>query len=322
FKLVPDARIGIAHGQMEGEKLENVMLRFIDGEFDVLVSTNIVESGLDIPNANTIIINNAHMFGLSDLHQMRGRVGRSNKKAYCYLLSSAQVLLSSDARKRLGTLEDFSELGDGFKVAMRDLDIRGAGNLLGAEQSGFITDLGFETYHQILDEAVQELKETEFKELFQGQNDFRPLLQECSIETDASVIIPEKYVSNVSERLSLYTELDKLNNEEELTAFVKGIVDRFGPLPEEFKELVDTVRLRWLAEKAGFIRVSLKNSTIRCYANAQNDAFFSAPSFQNILKYVQANSKKSRLKELKDQLMFIIDEIKNIKEAINILQQL
>lgn len=322
FKLVPDARVGIAHGQMDGEKLENVMLKFIDGDFDVLVSTNIVESGLDIPNANTIIINNAHMFGLSDLHQMRGRVGRSNKKAYCYLVSSAQVLLSNDARKRLATLEDFSELGDGFKVAMRDLDIRGAGNLLGAEQSGFITDLGFETYHQILDEAVQELKETEFKELFENQGNTKIHHQDCVIETDASLIIPEKYVSNISERLALYTELDKLESDEQLQKFITSIVDRFGPLPEEFKELILTVRLRWLAEQIGFTKVSLKAGIIRCYANAQNDAFFTAPTFQNILKYVQAHAKKSRLKELKEQLMFIIDEIKNIKEAISILEEL
>lgn len=323
FKLVPDARIGIAHGQMDGEKLENVMLKFIDGEYDVLISTNIVESGLDIPNANTIIINNAQNFGLSDLHQMRGRVGRSNKKAYCYLIAPAQVLLSGDARKRLSTLEDFSELGDGFKVAMRDLDIRGAGNLLGAEQSGFITDLGFETYHQILDEAVQELKETEFKELFENQNSgFKPHLQDCVIETDASLIIPERYVNNISERLALYTELDKLDTDEQLQKFISSIVDRFGPVPEEFKELIATVRLRWMAEKIGFIKVSLKNGTIRCYANAQNDSFFAAPSFQNILKYVQEHPKKSRLKELKDQLMFIVDEIINIKEAISILQQL
>ncbi len=323
FKLVPDARIGIAHGQMDGEKLENVMLKFIDGEYDVLISTNIVESGLDIPNANTIIINNAQNFGLSDLHQMRGRVGRSNKKAYCYLIAPAQVLLSGDARKRLSTLEDFSELGDGFKVAMRDLDIRGAGNLLGAEQSGFITDLGFETYHQILDEAVQELKETEFKELFENQSSgFKPNLQDCVIETDASLIIPERYVNNISERLALYTELDKLNNGEQLQKFINSIIDRFGPVPEEFKELIETVRLRWMAEKIGFMKISLKNGTIRCYVNAQNDSFFTSPSFQNILKYVQEHPKKSRLKELKDQLMFIVDEIINIKEAISILQQL
>src|SRR5438105_1158252 len=202
FKLVPDSRIGIAHGQMEGDKLEKVMVKFIEGEYDVLVSTNIIESGLDIPNANTIIIHNAHLFGLSDLHQMRGRVGRSNKKAFCYLLTPPSSVLSSDSRKRLAALEEFSELGDGFKVAMRDLDIRGAGNLLGAEQSGFITDLGFDTYHKILDDAIQELKETEFKDLFAEElsEKAKLIVPDCVIETDLEILIPDDYINNATER--------------------------------------------------------------------------------------------------------------------------
>ncbi|WP_410780082.1 helicase-related protein [Hymenobacter sp. 5516J-16] len=238
LRLVPDARVTYVHGQMEGDLLEKRMMKFVDGDFDVLVSTTLIESGLDIANANTIIINRAHMHGLSDLHQMRGRVGRSNKKAYCYLLTPPVAGLPSDARKRLSTLEEFSDLGAGFNVAMRDLDIRGAGNLLGGEQSGFINDLGFETYHQILDEAVQELKETEFRDLFLGDPTQRlqeaagtSAPKECNIETDLQVLIPDRYVSNVSERLQLYSKLDRAKNAEELRKVLTSMVDRFGPLP-------------------------------------------------------------------------------------------
>ncbi len=224
LKLVPDAKVTYAHGQMDGEQLEKRMMKFVEGEYDVLVSTNIIESGLDIPNANTIIINRAHMFGLSDLHQMRGRVGRSNKKAYCYLLTPPVSGLPSDARKRLSTLEEFSDLGDGFKVAMRDLDIRGAGNLLGGEQSGFINDLGFEMYHQILDDAVKELKETEFRDLFLKDagklNEFLDVrYANATIETDMEILIPDTYVSNISERLNLYSKLDSVKDLKSLEKF-------------------------------------------------------------------------------------------------------
>jgi transcription-repair coupling factor (superfamily II helicase) len=248
FRLVPDARIGIAHGQMEGDKLEKVMMRFIEGEYDVLVSTNIIESGLDIPNANTIIIHQAHMFGLSDLHQMRGRVGRSNKKAFCYLLTPPASLLSSDSRKRLAALEEFSELGDGFKVAMRDLDIRGAGNLLGAEQSGFITDLGFDTYHKILDDAIQELKEDEFKDLFAEElsEKAKLLVPDCIIETDLEILIPDNYVSSTRERLQLYATLDNIKDESGLSEFIASLKDRFGALPPSVEELIHTARARWV----------------------------------------------------------------------------
>ncbi|MBY0436540.1 MAG: transcription-repair coupling factor, partial [Cyclobacteriaceae bacterium] len=247
YKLVPDSRIGIAHGQMEGDKLEKVMVRFIEGEYDVLVSTNIIESGLDIPNANTIIINQAHMFGLSDLHQMRGRVGRSNKKAFCYLLTPPASVLTSDSRKRLAALEEFSDLGDGFKVAMRDLDIRGAGNLLGAEQSGFINDLGFDTYHKILDDAIQELKENEFKELFAEELSEKAKLfvQDCVIETDLEILIPDYYVTSTSERLQLYSTLDNIKDETSLTQFTNSLKDRFGEVPPSVVQLIDTVKLRW-----------------------------------------------------------------------------
>ncbi len=320
FKMVPDARIGIAHGQMDGERLENAMMKFIEGEYDVLVATNIIESGLDIPNANTIIINNAHMFGLSDLHQMRGRVGRSNKKAYCYLITPAPTLLSTDARKRLATLEEFSELGDGFKVAMRDLDIRGAGNLLGGEQSGFITDLGFETYHQILDEAIQELKETDFKELFKNDLNLKSLLVDCVIETDLSILIPELYVSNITERLSLYSELDNIKDQDALQKFIASIKDRFGPYPSEVRDLIETVKLRWAAETLGFEKLSLKSQTLRCYLDAKNENYFKSEVFGKIIAFVNLNGKSSKLKEMKDKLLVIFEEVKNIQQAIEILQ--
>lgn len=325
LRLVPDARVGVAHGQMEGSVLEKNMLRFIEGEYDVLVSTNIIESGLDIPNANTIIINQAHMFGLSDLHQMRGRVGRSNKKAFCYLLTPPTIGLSSDARKRLSTLEEFSDLGYGFKVAMRDLDIRGAGNLLGAEQSGFISDLGFDMYHKILDEAVQELKETEFKDLFVKElsETTKVLVQDCNVETDLEVLIPDEYVSNISERLSLYAKLDNLKEEEKLQKFKNGLVDRFGPLPDSVEELIETVRLRWMAEELGFEKVSLKNEKMKCYfVSSDNEEYFKSDTFGKILGYVQQNPKRCRLKELKNKLLLVVDEVLTVTESKNILSKI
>lgn len=325
MRLVPDSRVGIAHGQMEGSVLEKSMMKFIEGEYDVLVSTNIIESGLDIPNANTIIINSAHMFGLSDLHQMRGRVGRSNKKAFCYLLTPPTIGLSSDARKRLSTLEEFSDLGDGFKVAMRDLDIRGAGNLLGAEQSGFISDLGFDMYHKILDEAVQELKETEFKDLFVKElsETSKVLVQDCNVETDLEVIIPDDYVGNISERLSLYAKLDNLKDEEKLEKFKASMVDRFGPMPDSVKELIETVRLRWMAEKLGFEKVSLKSEKMKCYfVTSDNEEYFKSEVFGGILAYVQTHPKTCRLKELKNKLILIVDEVLSVTEAKATISQL
>ncbi len=325
LKLVPDARIGIAHGQMDGKKLEKVMMKFIEGEYDVLISTNIIESGLDIPNANTIIINRAHMFGLSDLHQMRGRVGRSNKKAFCYLLTPPTIGLSSDARKRLSTLEEFSDLGDGFKVAMRDLDIRGAGNLLGGEQSGFISDLGFDMYHKILDEAVQELKENEFAALFENEvkQSFKTLVQDCNIETDLELLIPETYISNISERLSLYSTLDNIKDEEGLKAFTEGLADRFGSLPDPVKDLVQTVRLRWKAEKLGFEKLTIKNETMRCYfVGSDNERYYKSEVFGNILQFVQQQNKKCKMKEQKNRLMLIVEDVAGIEEAIAFLNEM
>ncbi|MBT1685322.1 transcription-repair coupling factor [Dawidia soli] len=321
YKLVPDARIGIGHGQMEGDKLEKVMARFIDGEYDVLVSTNIIESGLDIPNANTIMINQAHMFGLSDLHQMRGRVGRSNKKAYCYLLTPPASLLTADSRKRLGALEEFSELGDGFKVAMRDLDIRGAGNLLGGEQTGFITDLGFDTYHKILDDAIQELKETDFRDLFASDlaEKAKLIVQDCVIETDLEILIPETYVASTTERLQLYSRLDNIKNEDELAKFSNEVRDRFGPLPASVEELVNTVRLRWLGEKLGFEKLSLKSEKLRAYFISTNDTYFSSDIFGQVLSFVQKNSKQCKMKDSGGKAMLIVDAIKTVDAAIDLL---
>jgi len=323
LRLVPDAKIGIGHGQMEGPKLEKVMMKFIEGEYDVLVSTNIIESGLDIPNANTIIINRAHMFGLSDLHQMRGRVGRSNKKAYCYLLTPPTSTLSSDARKRLSTLEEFTDLGDGFKVAMRDLDIRGAGNLLGSEQSGFISDLGFDMYHKILDEAVQELKENEFKELFQKEMATKVVVPDCVIETDLQILIPEQYISNVSERLSLYSKLDNIKDKDALDRFKSALIDRFGPLPLEVEELIETVKLRWKAEEIGFEKLTLKNETLKGYfVSGENEAYFKSEKFGHILTYLQKHPKTGALKEVKNKLLITFQNVKSIRQAIHILESL
>ena len=319
LRLVPDAQVGVAHGQMDGNRLEKVMMRFIEGEYDVLVSTNIIESGLDIPNANTIIINHAHMFGLSDLHQMRGRVGRSNKKAFCYLLSQPISVLTSEARKRLSALEEFSELGDGFKVAMRDLDIRGAGNLLGKEQSGFISDLGFDMYHKILDETIQELKETEFKDLFEQDlsQKVKSLVQDCNIETDLELIIPEDYVTNISERLSLYSNLDNINDEEELAKFTQSLTDRFGPIPESTLELIKTVRLRWMALKLGFEKLSLKNDQLRCFLpSSEIEAYYKSDIFGNLMSYIQLHPKVFQLVEKKGRLILLSGTTQSVDEAL------
>jgi transcription-repair coupling factor (superfamily II helicase) len=338
LRLVPNARITFAHGQMEGEQLEKRMMKFVEGEYDVLVSTNIIESGLDIPNANTIIINRAHLTGLSDLHQMRGRVGRSNRKAYCYLLTPPVANLPADARKRLNTLEEFSDLGAGFNVAMRDLDIRGAGNLLGGEQSGFINDLGYEAYHQVLDEAVQELKETEFKDLFLGEGaggTSQQRLQHAAgalnsgpkdtqIETDLPVLIPDTYVNNVSERLQLYAKLDRAQRPDELAKLVASMTDRFGPLPEQVQVLVDVVKLRWQAGKLGFEKVTLKRDTLRAYlpAGAGHEAYFQGEQFGRILNFVQTHPRSARMKDQKDKLQITIDGIQGVKRAQELLIEL
>ena len=325
LKLVPDARVIGAHGQMDGDKLEKIMVDFIHHQYDVLVSTNIIESGLDIPNANTILINRAHMFGLSDLHQMRGRVGRSNKKAFCFLLTSPLSGLTAEARKRLQTLEEFSDLGDGFKVAMKDLDIRGAGNLLGAEQSGFITDLVFEMYHKILDEAVQELKETEFAALFEEdlKEKVAVLVQDCTIETDLELLIPEGYVSNISERLGLYSKLDGLEKEEDLIQFGQMLQDRFGPHPQAVQDLMETVRLRWQAEELGIEKLVLKASQMKCYLlPSSKESYYTSAIFGNVMKFVQQHSKTCKIKEHKNRLSLSIDQVLHIQKAQHLLKEM
>ena len=318
LRLVPDAKIGVAHGQMEGDKLEKIMMDFIEGNYDVLVATNIIESGLDIPNANTIFIINANHFGLSDLHQMRGRVGRSNKKAFCYLVTPSLSALTSDARKRLSALEEFSDLGDGIKVAMRDLDIRGAGNLLGAEQSGFINDLGYDMYHKILDEAVQELKENEFKALFETDlSEIAEALKvDCQIETDLRVLIPEDYVSSISERLGLYTRLDEIDDEPSLTEFITEMEDRFGKMPLEVQDMIDLVRCRWKAQVLRVEKITLKSNILKLY-------FVSKEIPQEIvLKVIQfVNSKKGQcqLREKSGKMILQVDRISTIPELNTIL---
>jgi transcription-repair coupling factor (superfamily II helicase) len=325
MKLVPDAKISVAHGQMDGKNLERVMMKFIEGLSDILVSTNIIESGLDIPNANTIIINHAHMFGLSDLHQMRGRVGRSNKKAFCYLLSPPSIGLTSEARKRLKTLEEFSHLGDGFKVAMRDLDIRGAGNLLGAEQSGFINDLGFDAYHKILDEAVQELKETEFKGLFKKEVvDVEELLTaDCIIDTDFELLIPDDYITNISERLRIYNDLDNLENETKLREFINSTEDRFGPLPESVHDLIKIVRLRWNAEKLGIEKMTIKNQVLKAFLMpSDNREYYNSNVFGSILKYVQQFPRTTRIKDGKTRVILIAENIETVDKAVQFLNDI
>jgi transcription-repair coupling factor (superfamily II helicase) len=314
--LCPDLSIGIAHGQMEGHELEKHILDFIDKKYDVLVCTNIVESGVDIPNVNTIIVNNAHQFGLSDLHQLRGRVGRSNKKAFCYLLSPPMSTLPDDSRKRLQTLEQHSDLGSGFQIAMRDLDIRGAGNMLGGEQSGFMADIGFETYQKILDEAIRELKRTEFKELFKEeisrQDDF---VQDCTIDTDLEILIPDDYVESITERLSLYQRLDNSETEEELQLMAEEMKDRFGALPQPVNDLFVTVRCRKLAVELGFEKMSLKDETLRCYfINRPDSPYFESQTFQQILSFIQTGTNKAKLKQSGRLFIMIVDDIRSMEE--------
>ncbi len=319
-RFVPNVTIGVAHGQMDGERLEHVMLDFIEGVYDILLATTIIESGLDIPNVNTIIINDAHHFGLSDLHQLRGRVGRSNRKAFCYLLAPPVSLLTTEARKRLKAIEEFSDLGSGFNIAMRDLDIRGAGNILGAEQSGFISDIGFEMYHKILDEALQELKETEFKGLFQesGPKEF---VRDCQIETDLEILIPGNYISNTTERLIVYKEIDSIESEEFLSRYRERLIDRFGPIPRQAEELFDTVRLRRMARKVGFEKIVLKNERfIGYFVSNQESEYYQSGAFQAVLSFVQKNHHSCRMKETESRLSLTFRNVKTVRDAIRILK--
>lgn len=322
--LCPDLSIGFAHGQLEGNELESRILDFIEGKYDVMVCTNIVESGVDIPNVNTIIINNAHHFGLSDLHQLRGRVGRSNKKAFCYLLAPPMSSLPVDSRKRLQTLEQFSDLGSGFQIAMRDLDIRGAGNMLGGDQTGFMAEIGFDMYQKILDEAIKELKRTEFKNLFKEeisrQDDF---VTDCTIDTDLEILIPDDYVESVTERLSLYTRLDHCENEAELSAFHEELSDRFGPIPKSVEDLFTTIRCRWLAVNLGFEKITLKNNVLRCYFIGKPDSpYFESAKFRDILSYLQTGTNKARLKQVGTNFFLIVDEAENMTAVHRFLRKM
>jgi transcription-repair coupling factor (superfamily II helicase) len=297
-RLVPDAKIRVGHGQLEGRKLEQLMLDFMAGEFDILVSTTIVESGLDVPNANTIFINNANNFGLSDLHQMRGRVGRSNKKAFCYFITPDFHAMTDDARKRISALEQYTALGSGFNIAMKDLEIRGAGDLLGGEQSGFINDIGFETYQKILNEAIEELKETEFKNLFNEDINNKEFVKEVTVDTDFSIMFPDDFVNSITERLSLYTQLNSLKSEIELEVFERDLIDRFGALPLQVVDLLDSVRIKWLAITLGFEKIVLKqNKLIGYFISDQNSLFYQSDRFSKVLKYVQSNPKLCSVKE-------------------------
>ncbi len=321
-RFCPDVSVAIGHGQMDGHKLEKIMLDFINGKYDVLLATTIIESGLDIPNVNTIIINNAQNYGLSDLHQLRGRVGRTNKKAFCYLLSPPLSTLTPEASKRLRAIEEFSELGSGFNIAMRDLDIRGAGNILGGEQSGFISDIGFEMYHKILDEAIHELKKTEFKELYKEEMQ-KEYVRDCQIETDMAILITDDYITSITERLSLYKELDNIQEEVELQRFRLRLIDRFGPVPPQTEELINTIRLRWIARELGFEKIIMKNEKLTCYfISDQESEYYKSPVFTNILRFVQQNPALCRMKESKDKLSMTFMNIKSVEEALTVLKNI
>jgi transcription-repair coupling factor (superfamily II helicase) len=319
-KLCPDVRVAVAHGQMDGKILEEVMYDFMEQDYDVLIATTIIESGLDISNANTIIINNAHHFGLSDLHQMRGRVGRSNRKAFCYLLSPPMSSLPDDSRKRLQAIEQFSDLGSGLNIAMRDLDIRGAGDLLGAEQSGFISDIGFETYQKILDEAIRELKSSEFKEVFADEKNIEQLI-DCQLDTDLSIMIPDSYVSSVNERLLLYQKLGEITNEEELALFQQELADRFGTPPKDISHLLSAVRLQWKGKSCGIAKIILKQEKLIFDFGLPSDAvFYQSETFGRLISKVQNFGNRARLKQKEDSLRIVISGIDSLEDALDIFE--
>ena len=328
-RLVPDARIAVGHGQMEGKKLEHTLLRFMNGEYDILIATTIIENGLDVPNANTMFIHNAQNFGLSDLHQMRGRVGRSNKKAFCYFITPPYSAMSSDAQKRIKTIEQFSAIGSGIQIAMKDLEIRGAGDLLGGEQSGFINEMGFETYQKILQQAIEELKENEFKNMYETDSSdrIRSYVKEVQIDTDLEIYIPDDYINIVKERLALYQELSQLKTVKELQEFEAQLIDRFGVLPREAQELLESVRLKWVATELGMERLILKKGSCLCYfLSDQQSDFFQGQQFQNLLTQIQKNADRMVLKEKSTpkgpRLILSISEIKEVRSLTQLLEQL
>ena len=328
-RLVPDARVGIGHGQMEGNKLEELMLGFMNGDFDVLVATTIIESGLDVPNANTIFINNANNFGLSDLHQMRGRVGRSNKKAFCYFICPPYSVMTDDARKRIQALEQFSELGSGFNIAMKDLEIRGAGDLLGGEQSGFINEIGFETYQKIMNEAIEEFKENEFKDLYTSENDIdtKEYVKELQIDTDFELLFPDEYINNITERLNLYNELGTIKNESGLLSYENKLIDRFGPLPKEAKALLNSIRIKWIATQMGIEKIIMKQGKLIGYfIGDQQSAYYNSKQFRSVLQFVQqhGNICKMKEKETKNGLRLLVtfENVKSINKALENMEMM
>nr|WP_321405270.1 transcription-repair coupling factor [uncultured Carboxylicivirga sp.] len=326
-RILPDVKTIVAHGQMDGPSLEKIMLDFISGEYDVLIATTIIESGLDIPNANTIIINNANNFGLSELHQLRGRVGRSNKKAFCYLMAPPLSTLTQEARRRLKIIEEFSDLGSGFNIAMQDLDIRGAGDLLGGEQSGFISDIGYETYQRILNEALLELKETEYQDLYKEEQEKdlenAEFVKDCIVETDSELRLPESYIENIAERMQLYRDLDNIEEEDELKAFENNLIDRFGPIPESGQGLFEIVRIRKTAKKLGIEKIMLKNNLLYLYfVSNQESIFFQSQVFSKILLWLQNNPRKATMKEGKSKLYLMMKDVNSIEEAREIINQM
>ena len=325
-KLVPDCRVAIGHGQMKPEELEKIIMGFINYDYDLLLSTTIVENGIDISNANTIIVNDAHRFGLSDLHQMRGRVGRSNKKAFCYLIAPSKACLTPESRRRLEALETFSDLGSGFNLAMQDLDIRGAGNLLGSEQSGFMEDLGYETYQKILSQAVTELKNEEFNDLYQQEMDEGKLLtgddfvDDCAVESDLETYFPDTYVPGSSERMLLYRELDHLQSEEEVAEFRKRMIDRFGPVPREADELMCVVGLRRLGKSLGCEKIMLKQGTMQLqFVSNVNSPFYRSEMFSRVLAYATTHIQDCALKEKNNKRYLRIRDMKSVEQAKNLL---
>ena len=328
-RLVPGARVGIGHGQMDGKKLEELMLAFMNGDFDVLVATTIIESGLDVPNANTIFINNANNFGLSDLHQMRGRVGRSNKKAFCYFICPPYSAMTDEARKRIQALEQFSELGSGFNIAMKDLEIRGAGDLLGGEQSGFINEIGFETYQKIMNEAIEELKENEFKELYPEDENApaKPFVKDIQIDTDFELLFPDEYINNISERLNLYNELSLIKDEDALLAFEIKLVDRFGPLPKQALSLMSSIKIKWIATKFGIEKLVMKQGKMIAYfVSDHKSAYYQSNEFTKIIDFYTKNPKLARLKEKETpkglKLLLTFDNVKSVRRALELMEML
>ncbi|AOZ99001.1 transcription-repair coupling factor [Flavobacterium commune] len=328
-RLVPNAKVGIGHGQMDGKKLEELMLAFMNGEFDVLVATTIIESGLDVPNANTIFINNANNFGLSDLHQMRGRVGRSNKKAFCYFICPPYSSMTEEARKRIQALEQFSELGSGFNIAMKDLEIRGAGDLLGGEQSGFINEIGFDTYQKIMNEAIEELKENEFKDLYPAENDIetKEYVKDLQIDTDFELLFSDEYINNISERLNLYNELSAIKNEEELVVFQNKLIDRFGPLPPRANALMNSIRIKWVATRVGIEKLVMKQGKmIGYFVSDQQSDFYQSNRFHKVLQFVQKHPSLCKMKEKQTanglRLLLTFDNVKSTRRALELMEML